>query len=101
MKTFEDLIFKLHPAGSGVQAVIDFDNGYSISVVRLLDSHKTAKGPCGVAILYKGDITHANPTTGYVLGQQSERAVNTIMEIIQAYGGDIKRLNKYITTHLI
>lgn len=33
MKTFQDLVFKIHPKGSGVQAIMNFENGHRISVV--------------------------------------------------------------------
>lgn len=33
MKTFQDLVFKTHPKGSGVQAIMNFENGHRISVV--------------------------------------------------------------------
>ena len=34
MKRFDDLEFNLHPMGSGVQALIEFENSYGASVVR-------------------------------------------------------------------
>ena len=82
MKTFEDLELKPHPLGNGLQAGMDFDNGYGISVIGF-----PGKGQgqvlWEVAIIYKGSITYDTPITEDVLSYQSESDVSAVMKQIQ------------------
>ena len=83
MKTFKDLEFKPHTIGNGVQAIIDFDNDYGVSVVKF-------KGSYGypnlweVAVMYKGALTYNTDIADDVLGHQNDQDVTDIMERVQA-----------------
>ena len=40
MKTYKDIVFKKHPNFDGVQGILDFDNGYGISIVRFKSMYR-------------------------------------------------------------
>lgn len=94
MKTFKDLVFKSHPNMSGLQAVMIFDNGYGVSVVRFelpsgfgYGSYTDNEDEWEVAII-KGteddsDICYDTPITDDVLGHLLETHVTDIMEKVQ------------------
>ncbi len=83
MKTFDDLEFKPHLIGDGVQARMDFDNDYGVSVVKFSGSYGYPH-LWEVAILYKGSLTYNTPITDDVLGHQTDQDVTDIMERVQA-----------------
>jgi hypothetical protein len=83
MKTFEDLVFKAHPIGNGLQAVEEFKNEYGVSVIKFAGSYGYASDLWEVAILYDGDITYNTYITDDVLGHQTEDQVNDIMKRVQ------------------
>jgi hypothetical protein len=86
MKTFKDLEFKDHPNGmGGVQAKIQFDNGFGASVVKTPFSYGGTRGQYELAVFGQdGDITYDTPITDDVLGYLSESAVTTALAKIQA-----------------
>ena len=86
MKTFKDLEFKEHPNGmGGVQAKIQFDNGFGASIVKTPFSYGGSKGLYELAVVGKdGDITYDTPITNDVLGYLSEAAVTQTLSKIQA-----------------
>lgn len=84
MKTFKDLEFKPHPIGYGLEAVMNFDNEYGVSVVQLDGSYGQHKGLWIVAILYKGAITHDTDITEDARGYQTDQDVTDIMKKVQA-----------------
>jgi len=86
MKTFKDLEFKDHPNGmGGVQAKIQFDNGFGASVVKTPFSYGGTRGLYELAIFGKdGDITYDTPITDDVLGYLSEVKVTETLAKIQA-----------------
>jgi hypothetical protein len=43
MKTFKDLEFKPHPNGNGIISHLDFDNGFTISVIAGRDFYSTPR----------------------------------------------------------
>jgi hypothetical protein len=86
MKTFEDLEFKDHPNGmGGVQAKIQFENGFGASIVKTPFSYGGARGLYELAIIGKdGSITYDTPITDDVLGYLSEAAVTQTLSKIQS-----------------
>lgn len=85
MKTFTDLNFRTHPNQfGGVQAVMEFDNGYGVSVVRTPHSYGGDKGLYEMAVLDKtGNITYDTPITNDVLGYLTEDEVTEYMIEVQ------------------
>lgn len=83
MKTFKDLKFKPHSIGNGVQAVMEFENGYGVSVVKFNGSYGYDQDLWEVAILYKGALTYNTHITNDVLGHQTEQDVTNVMEQVQ------------------
>lgn len=85
MKTFTDLVFRTHPNQfGGVQSVMEFDNGYGVSVVRTPYSYGGDKGLYEMAVLDKtGNITYDTPITNDVLGYLTEDEVTEYMIEVQ------------------
>ena len=86
MKTFKDLEFKDHPNGlGGVQAKIQFANGFGASIVKTPFSYGGTRGQYELAVFGQdGDITYDTPITDDVLGYLSETAVSEALAKIQA-----------------
>jgi hypothetical protein len=86
MKTFKDLEFKDHPNGmGGVQAKIQFDNGFGASIVKTPFSYGGTRGQYELAVFGQdGDITYDTPITDDVLGYLSESAVTEALAKIQS-----------------
>lgn len=86
MKTFNDLEFKSHPNGrGGVQAKIQFPNGFGASVVKTPFSYGGSNGQYELAVLGQdGRITYDTPVTDDILGYLSEAAVNESLQKIQS-----------------
>lgn len=85
MKTFKDLKFKNHPTGfpdSG-HAILNFDNGYGVSVIYGSMFYSSGKGSYELAVLYKGELTYNTHITNDVIGYQSGEQVTKIMEQVQ------------------
>lgn len=83
MKTFKDLEFKPHTIGNGVQARMDFDNDYGVSVVKFNGSYGYPD-LWEVAVMYKGSLTYNTDITDDVLGHQDDQDVTDIMGRVQA-----------------
>jgi hypothetical protein len=84
MTTFADLIFKPHPIPSGVQAIINFSNGYAASVVRTQWSYGGSEGLYELAILKDDAICYDTPITNDVLGHLTEDGVTEALQQIEA-----------------
>ena len=95
MKQFKDLKFKPHSIGNGVQARMDFPNGYGVSVVKF-------NGTYGypdlweVAIMYEGSLTYNTDITDDVLGHQTEEDVTEVMRKVQELKNEIMEEKKEI-----
>ena len=90
---FEDLTFKSHPNGNGLQAVLFFNNGYGISVIR----YKTLNGTYGsytsneeeweISVLIGNSaeyyLCYDTPITTDVVGHLTNDEVTNIMIQIQ------------------
>jgi len=85
MKTFKDLEFVEHPSHiGGVQARIQFDNGYGASVVKTPYSYGGDRGLYELAVLDNdGHLTYATPVTSDVIGYLRDIDVTDVMEKIQ------------------
>ena len=87
MKTFKDLDFQPHPNMGhvgGVQARIEFDNGYGASVVRSQYTYGGDRGLYELAVFGKdGHITYDTPITNDVIGYLRPEDVTDVMEKIQ------------------
>ena len=85
MKTFKDLEFKEHPTHmGGVQARIQFDNGYGASVVKTPHTYGGDKGLYELAVLdSNGSLTYATPITDDVIGYLRPEDVTDVLTKIQ------------------
>ena len=87
MKTFKDLDFQPHPNMGhvgGVQARIQFDNGYGASVVCTPYTYGGDKGLYELAVLDSdGNLTYDTPITNDVIGYLRPEDVTDVMEKIQ------------------
>ena len=83
-KTFEDINFKPHPMGNGVQGVITFDNGYGASVVKTDTSYGGLEGLYELAILDKdGHLIYTTQISDDVIGYQTPEEVTEKLIQIQ------------------
>lgn len=81
---FEDLEFKKSIWNNGIQARVDFENGYGASVVRHDNSYGGKDGLYELAVLKDGDLCYDTPITSDVLGFLNEAEVSTyLMQIEQ------------------
>jgi hypothetical protein len=85
MKTFKDLKFKEHPNHiGGVQARIQFDNGFGASVVKTPHTYGGDKGLYELAVLdSNGSLTYATPITDDVIGYLRPEDVTDVLAKIQ------------------
>lgn len=81
---FNELNFNPHSAGmGGVQAVVQFPNGYGASIVKTPFTYGGDRGLYELAVFGKdGHITYDTPITNDVLGHLSEQDVEqALMDI--------------------
>ena len=84
MKTFKDLEFKEHPNHmGGVQARIQFDNGYGASVVKTPHTYGGDKGLYELAVFKDDEICYSTPITDDVIGYLRPEDVTEVMAKIQ------------------
>jgi hypothetical protein len=84
MKTFADLEFGPHPAGKGVQARIQFPNGYGASVVKTPYTYGGSQGKYELAVLDKdGRLCYSTEVTNDVVGYLSPGGVTEYLRQIQ------------------
>ena len=84
MKTFKDLEFEPHPLGNGLQATMNFDNNYGVSVIKFSGSYGYRQNLWEVAILYKEELTYDTDIADNVLGSQTKQDVTDVMKKVQA-----------------
>jgi len=77
MKTFKDLKFKDHSNGLmfGIQARVDFKNGYGASIVKGPHTYGGKDGLYELAVFKDNNICYDTPVTNDVLGHLSEDEV--------------------------
>jgi hypothetical protein len=85
VKTFKDLEFNPHPSGiGGVQARIQFENGYGASVVIGPNTYGGDSGLYELAVLDSdGKLTYATPITDDVIGYLRPEDVTDVLAKIQ------------------
>ena len=91
LKTFEDLVFKPHrltlstiPDYSNIKhAVLDFDNGYSISVLFGNAFYSNGINTYEAAVLKDGTLCYDTPITNDVIGYKTKEEITEIMKQIQ------------------
>lgn len=97
MLKFRDLEFKSQPFNeidpTAIQAIINFDNGYGVSVVRgkyFYCNDNTYE----VAILKDGDLCFDTPIASSVLAYRTKDQITKIMKKLQTYKKDSKNTTK-------
>jgi hypothetical protein len=86
MKTFEDLEFRPHASGLGVQARMDFYNGYGVSVVMTPYSYGGDRSLYELAVFKDSEIHYNNPVAnGDVVGYLRPVDVTDAMKVIQNF----------------
>lgn len=95
MRTFKDLQFYEHESVAAyraigvkkhaLHAVMNFENGYGVSVVCGEDYYSNGVDTYEVAILKDGDICYDTPITDDVLANLTESEVTEIIERVQMY----------------
>jgi hypothetical protein len=84
MKTFSDLQFGPHPAGNGVQAIIQFTNGFGASVVKTPYSYGGSQGKYELAVTDSdGRLCYSTEVTNDVVGYLSPDEVTEYLRQIQ------------------
>ena len=84
MNTFKDLEFRPHLHDvNGVQAVIEFNNGYGASIVTHSQSYGGKSGLYELAVTKDGLLTYDTPITNNVLGWLDEQDVTEVLIKIQ------------------
>ena len=89
MKTFNDLEFKPLSIMEGLQARMDFENGYGVSVIRFksplggFGSYTNSDQEWELAVMYNGELTYNTPITDDVIGYLKNDDVSDIMKRVQ------------------
>ena len=81
--TFQELSFQNHPMGMGKQCIVQFPNGYGVSIVQGPNTYGGSKGLYELAVFGKnGEITYDTPITNDVIGYLSELEIEkTLIDI--------------------
>ena len=77
--TFEDLKFKERQHSQGIQAIVEFENGYGASVVKGPYTYGGSNGLYELAVLRDGKICYSTDLTNDVLGFLTEAEVTTYL----------------------
>ena len=80
---FEDLEFKPHRTGMGIQARMDFGNNYGVSVVQGDNFYNNTDEEYELAVMYNGNICYNTYITDDVMGYLSKEEVTKIMGQVQ------------------
>ena len=83
MKAFKDLEFNPHPSGEGIQARIEFDNGYGVSVICTPFSYGGKSGLYEMAVFHDGELTYTTDLGDDVKGWLTEDEVTELLKQIQ------------------
>jgi hypothetical protein len=85
MKTFKDLVFEPHSIGRGQHAVLEFDNGYGVSVLLGDMFYSNGVNTYELGVLANGYLSYETPITDDVLGRVTEEEITKIMKELQSY----------------
>lgn len=80
---FADLTFKPHPDGVGIQATVDFPNGYGASIIQAPCSYGGEDGLYELAVVHNGSICYNTLITDDVLGHLAEEDIEGILAEIE------------------
>lgn len=81
---FADLEFKPHPNHrSGVQALVEFPNGYGASIIQTEFSYGGDAGLYELAVFKSNRIVYDTPVTNGVLGHLTESEVEDALYAIE------------------
>lgn len=83
MKTFNDLEFKPHSIGNGQHAILNFDNGYGVSVLLGKLFYSNGIDTYELGVLKNDHLCYDTPITDDVLGYLTKGGVTKVMERIQ------------------
>lgn len=85
MIKFKDLEFKKMKVQNGIQAMVDFDNGFTASIVKHDHSYGGKSGLFELAVIETstGKITPDTDITDDVLGWQDENDIEVILDAMQ------------------
>lgn len=84
MNKFEDLNFKPHAIGNGLQATMIFENKRGVSVVKFNGSYGNELGLWELAVLDEnGGLDYSTEITDDVLGHLTEQDVSDVMGKVQ------------------
>lgn len=84
MKTFKDLEFKSHQYLPGLQANLEFKNGYAVSVLCGEKFYSNGMDTYELAVLDEtGSITYTTDITDDVLGYQTIGEITEAMKKVQ------------------
>ena len=81
--TFEDLEFKELPHSRGIQARVEFENGYGASVIKGPSSYGGTNGLYELAVLKNEQICYNTEITNDVVGFLTEAEVTTYLMSIE------------------
>ena len=85
MADFTDLVFGAHPIFSdATQAIFEFPNNYSISVITGKNAYTDQAHPYEVAVCLDGVVCYDTPITEDVLGHQTANDISETMAQIEA-----------------
>ena len=86
MKAFKDLVFNPHPSdpnGDGIQAKLEFDNGYGVSVIFTPFNYGGRQGRYEMAVFHDGELTYIPILGDDVKGWLTEYEVTELLKKIQ------------------
>lgn len=83
MKEFKDLKFKHRESNFGVQARLDFPNGYGVSVIKGQYSYGGPEGLYELAVMKNGSLCYTTPVTDDVEGHCDEMRITELMKQVQ------------------
>lgn len=84
-KTFEDLVHQAHPIQEGTAAVMNFDNGWGVSVIRSTGSHGYPEF-YELAVLKNLELHYKNSVAqGDVRGYLTPEEITKLMAEVQDY----------------
>lgn len=88
MDLFKILEWKESKTPKGIYATMDFDNGFTASVIRNDMSYGNAQGLYELAVLKDGSITSGTDITDDVLGWQDENDIDRLLNAMSKMDSD-------------
>ncbi len=82
-KVFKDIQFEQHLTMPGVKSYTEFENGYSVSVIKTQYSYGGNRGLYEMAIMKDNEIVYDTEITNDVLGHLTPEDVTELMIKIQ------------------